>query len=124
MLSAERDRYEPADSVTLRLANGTPSEIGYNLCFAKLERRDGPAWTPHRGCVHYTSEYERSQEMPLCDVCEAVQYRMRPSGKDRYTFRLTESLPAGVYRFRLSIEVDTLDSSVETDPFVVGGSAG
>jgi hypothetical protein len=85
---------EAGDTLSIRLVNASDVAIGYNLCFAVLERRTGSAWQ--------AAEQGRS--------CFTIQYVLRPRQQVVEPRVLPPGIPAGVYRFRLNAVLVTRGS--------------
>lgn len=112
-LSTDAATYQPGDTVQLLLRNQGIQEVGYNLCFARLERQEGGAWvhTPHLG---------------EGEACPAIQESLRGGARADGTLRLPTELPAGEYRVVHDVDTREKDSegrsvhvTVASGPFVV-----
>jgi hypothetical protein len=94
VLTTDRATYAAGEDGELRLGNDLEMEIGYNLCFSSLERReelDGDeAWVEAREQVD--------------DPCPAILQILHPGGIDTYPFHLPEELTPGEYRFVTPLE--------------------
>lgn len=89
-LVVERASYAPGDTVAARLENGSELAVGYNLCLASLERREGAGW--------------RVVDEPLV-ICTAELRTLEPGGSVPYRRALSAGLEAGVYRLRTAVEL-------------------
>lgn len=88
-LRVEPNTVSAGDSVTLVLANGSPGEIGYNLCSSGLERQVGSEW----------------QTVPSDRVC-TMELRILPPGEEaRYPLDTSAQLAPGEYRFVTNIDM-------------------
>ncbi len=89
VLTTDRRDYAAGDTVALTLANRGSHTLGYNLCGAALERRDGAGWAPAR----YPGDGEGL-------VCEAVLLGLRVGAITHDALRLPAGLAAGEYRVK------------------------
>lgn len=108
LLSTDRPAYAAGDIATLRLHNIYGDDIGYNLCFSTLERREGDSW------VRSEVQDERA--------CTA-ELRLLPPGESA-TFDaaiIPAALPPGEYRFRTRVEhmLDGSELQARSNPFEV-----
>jgi hypothetical protein len=113
-LSTDATEYRPGDTVQLLLQNEGHREVGFNLCFARLEHREDGAWvhTPHRG------ENE---------VCQANQLPLPAGSHAEGSLRLPTELPAGEYCVVHDVDTQETDAQgrtvqlpVVSSPFLVG----
>lgn len=102
-LSVEDDRYEPGDSVTLTLENGSDHGIGYNLCTSTLQRRQEDTWTAVDGQREVCT-----MELRILPPGERATYETNIPSK----LRDGSPLPAGRYRYVTNIE--NMDSNTRT----------
>ncbi|MEP0547552.1 MAG: hypothetical protein ABJF88_11520 [Rhodothermales bacterium] len=93
-LATDESAYAPGDSLALLLFAAEPLE--YNLCGARLERLEGPAWVPVREEYVYLSEEDR--RVGAIPFCPDIAYRVEASNTARYAVRLSDALPPGTYR--------------------------
>jgi hypothetical protein len=109
LLSTDRTAYAPGEIATLRLHNIHGDDIGYNLCFSTLERREGASW------VRSEVQDERA--------CTA-ELRLLPPGETAEFDAATipARLPPGEYRFRTRVEhmLDGSEVQARSNPFAVG----
>jgi hypothetical protein len=105
-LSVDRQLYAPGDAMTLTLTNRSQDEVGYNLCPAILEVRQGAAWA--RG-------------PDLTEACTMELRLLAPGASATFPHRLPASLAPGEYRVRVNVEWPTGSgmASVATGPFRV-----
>lgn len=89
-LAVERSAYAPGDTVAARLVNESDLAVGYNLCLASLERREGAGWIV--------------VDEPLV-LCTADLRTLEPGGSVPYRRALSAGLEAGVYRLRTRVEL-------------------
>ena len=111
----ERTNYSPGDSVTATLTNTTEYELGYNLCFATLQRDTDSGW----------EQTDRDME----GYCLAIQYHLKPGKEATYDYHLPDQLPDGEYRYRTNVGWETdgengreqsHSEKIYTDVFTVG----
>ena len=113
-LATDATEYLPGDTVQLVLENQGTREVGYNLCFVRVERQEDGGWvyTPH---------------LDANEVCPAIQHTLKVGAEAQGTLRLPATLQAGEYR--LVNDVDTLRNDSEgrstqepvtSNTFVVG----
>lgn len=88
-LAVDRSVYAPGDSLTLTLTNRTSDEIGYNLCPAALETRDGVSWETGPG---------------LTEVCTMELRVLAPAASATHRHMLPTNLAAGEYRVLVNVE--------------------
>lgn len=107
-LTVEPGEVRAGDEVTLTLVNGTEHHIGYNLCPAVLDRREGSDWV------------ERP-ERPA-EFCTMELRVLEPGGSTTYPHTVPAGLPAGEYRFRVGVEAPLGEGRLEiaTPPFRIG----
>jgi hypothetical protein len=104
--------YAPGDSIDRRLKNGTDGPIGYNLCFARLERRTEEGW---RAVQSGDPDSDGRTE-----GCRAVQRLLAVGGATTDAARLPVDLEAGSYRFTVDVErPDGSTQVVRTGRFTV-----
>jgi len=87
-------------SLELRLRNGSPQAIGYNLCTSNLERRSGAAWQP-----------VASKRM-----CTMELRSLPPGAAARYQVSLENVLPG---EYRAKARIDGNPPEVASEPFLV-----
>lgn len=112
-LLADASTYEPGDAVTFTLINGSEYEIGYNLCFSRLERNTSKGW----------EEFGRVGE----DVCLAVQHNLSPGSEAHYEKSFSDELQDGEYRISTGVTWETGESGreeshdkrIHTDSFTI-----
>jgi len=75
--------------VQLQLDNQTAETMGYNLCFATLQRQIGQSWEP--------------VEDPDT-VCTTIQHGLPPGDTATFEKTLMGDLPDGTYRFMTEAE--------------------
>ena len=86
------------DKLELRLRNGGPTAVGYNLCASSLERRSAQAWQP----------------VATQRICTMELRTLKPGEEARYSYPL-DDLPPGEYR--ATTRVEGLSAAVTTEPF-------
>lgn len=85
--------YAATDTIELVLSNQTESHLGYNLCFAVLERRKGGNW-------------ERVERSPPDEGdCTTVQFILDPGQSVTARQAVEAWMEAGVYRFRHDVQL-------------------
>lgn len=88
-LAVEPTPSGPGEEIALVLRNGSSSQVGYNLCTARLSQQRGEHWVvvdPRRDCT-------------------AEQQALEPGAEDRYDLQLPAELDGGSYRFSVRVEV-------------------
>ena len=91
LIATDRAAYTAGSDITFRLTNRTAVGVGYNLCRARLERRDGEGdWRP----VMYS----------LGEVCTAELRTLRPGQSASYAFKTEPKLRPGHYRISTDLE--------------------
>ena len=80
--------------------------MGYNLCFVKLEIRDGPSW---RTVPHLAPN----------EACTAELRMMPPGGSAQWQIRLSEDLEDGTYRLSHDVEVGDDRRTISSGTFQV-----
>ncbi|MEW5928476.1 MAG: hypothetical protein AB1941_13490 [Gemmatimonadota bacterium] len=106
--AVERAAYALGDTVAARLVNESGVAVGYNLCLASLERREGAGWL-------VVDE--------LLIVCTADLRTLEPGESVPYRRALSAGLEAGVYRLRTHVEFPLTGGSrveVRSAHFTVG----
>lgn len=85
----EQVRYRPGTTVTVQLENRSSEPLGYNACSWTLEHHGDIGWqaAPH--------EDER--------MCTMELRPLAPEQSARAEFSLSEGLPAGRYRLRVTV---------------------
>jgi hypothetical protein len=108
-LSVEPLEVRAGEEVMLTLANRSSDDVGYNLCPAVLDRREGEEWV------------ERP-ERPA-EVCTMELRILAPDASSTYRHTVPARLPAGEYRFRVGVEMPLGEGRVEVSshPVQVGG---
>jgi hypothetical protein len=108
LLSTDRRAYAPGEIATLRLRNIYGDDIGYNLCFSMLERREGDSW------VGAEVQDERA--------CTAELRLLPPGASDAFNgATIPAELLPGEYRFRTRVEQmrDGSEVQARSNPFEV-----
>lgn len=82
-LRVTNSAYVAGQLATLRIENDSGRTIGYNLCFATLERSEGGEWMPVEDDNQCTDE----------------TYVLVHGEQATYDYPLDSSMPAGTYRF-------------------------
>jgi hypothetical protein len=90
VLSLDRAQYRSGDTMVLTLRNGLAHTIGYNLCGAALERREGGEW--------------RQVQPGLAEVCTLELRTLAPGAGATYRHTVPPGLAAGEYRVRSAVE--------------------
>lgn len=106
--AVERASYAPGDTVAARLVNESDLALGYNLCLASLERREGAGWTV--------------VDEPLI-ICTAELRTLEPGASVPYRRALSAGLEGGVYRLRTRVELPLTGGpqvAVGSAPFTIG----
>ena len=80
--------YAVGDTAELRLANGSGTDIGYNLCFAQLQERRADDWAVVRDTR----------------ACRSDLHLLSPGDTVAGRYPLPHSLVSGTYRFVASVE--------------------
>jgi hypothetical protein len=75
--------YIAGQFATLTIANQSGRTIGFNLCFATLERSEGGEWVP----------------IVPDDTCTDEMYVLVHGERATYDYLLDSSIPSGTYRF-------------------------
>ena len=103
-----QDAAEWGDTVTVTLVNATTEVVGYNLCFASMERWDGSNWRSVR-------------KSPNPQACPAILYELPPDDYATYPQVIHDIFGRGSYRFRSDIEWlgDGESAEVVSAPFEV-----
>lgn len=98
-LRVSPDAVSAGDEVMLTLVNRSDGELGYNLCPAVLDRREGGEWV----------------EEPLrpAEVCTMELRVLSPGDSSHYRHMVPPALAAGEYRFRTGIEAPLGEGRVE-----------
>lgn len=105
--SVEPATAAPGATVTLVLRNGSPRQLGYNLCMSGLEQRQGNGWRPVVGTA----------------VCTAELRLLTPGQEARFQRRLPPTLATGEYRFGTRVETplnSSPQSPIFSESFYVG----
>jgi hypothetical protein len=76
--------------VELTLTNRSSQSLGYNLCPASLEERDGGSW--------------RLRPEPLVEACTMELRTLDPGTAASFSHTLPMALPPGTYRMRTRVE--------------------
>ncbi|MCY1073860.1 immunoglobulin-like domain-containing protein [Archangium lansingense] len=105
VLRTDQEHYAPGSELKLQLQNVSLQSLGYNLCFATLQRQAEETWT----------------EVPRPDgtVCAAYQDRLLPGKSSEELQPLDASLPEGTYRYVISVEWDDEREAVVSNSFSV-----
>jgi hypothetical protein len=108
-LGIEAARFQPGAEVTLVLENHSEEDVGHNLCFHALERRSNDDWA--------AAEEQEDR------VCTLVLHILPPGDTARYDTTLPDPLPAGEYRYRVTVHFMDRDEHRDqaSDPFQVEG---
>jgi hypothetical protein len=108
-LGVEPLEVRAGEEVMLTLTNRSGDDVGYNLCPAVLDRREGDEWA------------ERP-ERPA-EVCTMELRVLAPDASSTYRHTVPARLPVGEYRFRVGVEAPLGEGRVEiaSHPFQVGG---
>ena len=88
-LALESPPSQAGEEVTLILRNGSDSQVGYNLCTARLSRQRAGQWV----LVDSRSS------------CPPDQQMLEPRDEDTHSVQLPEELEGGSYRFSMRVEV-------------------
>lgn len=83
--------FGPADTIIATLVNRSDRAVGYNLCFAELDRRTASGW-------------QQVQRHAPNSVCTSIQLGLAPGESARLMQPVLERFPAGIYRFRVEVE--------------------
>lgn len=89
LLRTSATLYAPGASGELILSNTLNHPIGYNLCTASLERRQGSTWV----------SAENGDR-----VCTMELRLLQPGGTASFRFTLRADLPPGEYRYSTRLE--------------------
>ncbi|WP_434300451.1 immunoglobulin-like domain-containing protein [Corallococcus exiguus] len=100
-LATDATAYRPGDTVQLELRNEGTREVGYNLCTARLERREDSGW----GATPHLNETE---------ACQLVLHTLKAGARAHGTLRLPAELPAGEYRIAHNVDTLRTDSDGRT----------
>jgi hypothetical protein len=92
--TTDRTEYFAGDNLTLRLTNGSPVEVGYNLCFARLQSLVRDNWDHVPGSGR---------------ICSAIGYGLLPGDSAEGADRLPSTLSLGTYRFVISVSIEGED---------------
>ena len=106
--AVERSSYAPGDTVAARLVNESDLAVGYNLCLASLERREGAGWLV-------------VDEQLV--ICTADLRTLEPGESVPYRRGLSAGLESGVYRLRTRVELRLTGGpqvEVGSAPFTIG----
>lgn len=105
-VAVERGAYAPGDTVRARLVNASEVEVGYNLCFTTLLRREGGSWSV--------------ADEPLM-ICTAEMRPLRPGESVEHLRELPAGLRSGEYRLRASVHFprDGGRTAVDSESFRV-----
>lgn len=107
-VSTDQPSYAPGNEIVISYTNETSAEVGYNLCWAWLERQQNGAWV-------------RIENQPG-HVCTAELRTLEPGATATERFPLPETLAAGQYRIRTHIESFVTGGRVvvTTNTFTIG----
>lgn len=87
-LTATPGTVAAGDSLVLTLDNGTPGQIGYNLCASSLERQTADGW-----------------EVVPTDIVCTMELRILEAGQEAsYPAALPTPLSPGQYRYNTSVQ--------------------
>lgn len=98
-LRVDPESVEPGGEVLLTLVNRSDDPMGYNLCVAVLERREGGEWVEW-------------PERPT-EVCTMELRILDPEESGSFRHTLPGRVPAGEYRFRTGVEAPLGEDRVE-----------
>jgi hypothetical protein len=106
-LRVSPDEVAAGEEVDVTLVNRSEDLLGYNLCPAVLDRREGDGWV----------------EDPLrpAEVCTMELRTLAPGDSGHFRHTVPPALTAGEYRFRVGIEAPLGGGRVEvaSGPFQV-----
>lgn len=99
--------YRAGDTVRVELRNTGSRAVGYNLCDARLERREAFGWA-------------RDERYFVATACLAMLFRLEP-GATAPTFRVVPAgMEPGTYRLWTQVSVGERGGGVvRTQPFTV-----
>lgn len=89
-LRVEPGEVRAGEEVMITLVNGSAGDLGYNLCVATLDRREGGEWV------------ERPE--PPAEVCTMELRVLAPDDSASFRHTIPSGLPPGEYRFRTGVE--------------------
>ena len=92
-LRTDRSVYDAGDTATLRLYNESGETVGYNLCVHLVQQRVDERWTD--------TLYGDG------GPCTGMWYHLRHGDMDTYPAALDADMPAGTYRFRTRVDMDS-----------------
>ncbi|MBA2661442.1 MAG: hypothetical protein H0U74_04060 [Bradymonadaceae bacterium] len=87
--NTETNAYVRTETVNLSITNNTTHEVGYNLCFLRIDR-------------HVEGTWQASQNFP--DFCEGDTLRLEGGTNVEHNLSMAETMPAGEYRVVTYIE--------------------
>lgn len=90
LLQVDPDPVGAGQDLTLTLTNRSAEAMGYNLCVATLDRRDGDIWV-------------EAPEQPT-EICTMELRVLMAEGSDSFRHTIPATLPAGEYRMRTNVE--------------------
>ena len=102
----DRESYELGSTVTATLANTSDQQVGYNLCFSHLERKQNNEWVS----VHTPG------------TCQAILKLLPPSEESQFSLVLADSLnlsTSGTYRIATEVEIERESTTLRTEPFSI-----
>jgi hypothetical protein len=105
-LTIDQESYELGSTVTATLANTSDQQVGYNLCFSYLERKQDNDWV----------------SVPTPGTCEAILKLLPPSEESQFSLVLADNLnlsTSGTYRIATEVEVEGEDITLRTEPFSI-----
>ena len=105
VLETEQEHYAPGSELKLQLRNESLQPLGYNLCYATLQRQEEGAWTV--------------VPPPGRTLCPAYQARLLPGNSSEALRPLDEALPEGTYRYVLGVDWDGERQEVASNAFSV-----
>lgn len=100
-LGVEPGEVRAGEEVMLTLVNGSSGDLGYNLCVATLDRREGGQWV------------ERPE--PPAEFCTMELRVLGPDDSASFRHTIPAGLPAGEYRFRTGVEAPVGGPRVEVE---------
>ena len=93
-LYTDRAQYRSDEAITLTLSNRTEKKVlSYNLCSSTLEEYRGGKWQ--------TSALQEGW------VCTAALNLLEPEKQTSFVFDFESTMPAGLYRFRTFVGVES-----------------
>ncbi|MBA2661441.1 MAG: hypothetical protein H0U74_04055 [Bradymonadaceae bacterium] len=84
-----RSAYVRNEKINVNLVNHTAHDVGYNLCYTRIDMRIEGAW-------------HAAENFP--DFCDQAARRLEAGQRADYVIAMAEALPAGEYRIVTLIE--------------------